>query len=163
VGELNRGFKLAMLGTRHGRLANAGRTLGLARWALDKAVAYAKVRRAFDVTLAEHQTIRNYLAESAIELYSARATALDCAGRIDNGADGRSEVSMIKVYATQVAFKVIDRAMQIHGGMGLTNETELSDAWMNTRVTRITEGTNEIQMRSIAASLLSGRIDLGFV
>jgi butyryl-CoA dehydrogenase len=163
VGEVNRGFNLAMLGTRHGRLANAGRTLGLARWALDKAVAYAKTRKTFDVALADHQTIRNYLAESAIDLYSGRTMALDCAGRIDNGADGRSEVSMVKVYTTQVAFKVIDRAMQIHGGMGLANETELSDAWMNTRMTRITEGANEIQMRSIAAYLLSGRIDLGFV
>ena len=163
VGELNRGFRLAMLGTRHGRLANAGRTLGLARWALDKAVAYAKVRKTFGVPLAEHQTIRNYLAESAIDLYSARAMALDCAQRIDSGEGGRSEVSMVKVYATQVAFDVIDRAMQIHGGMGLANETELTGAWMNTRMTRITEGSNEIQMRSIAAHLLSGRIDLGFI
>ena len=145
VGEVNRGFSLAMLGTRHGRLANAGRTSGLARWALDKAVAYAKIRKTFEVALAEHQTIRNYLAESAIDLYSARAMALDCAGRIDNGADGRAEVSMVKVYATQVAFRVIDRAMQIHGGMGLTNETELSDAWMNTRMTRSPRGQMNIQ------------------
>jgi len=128
-----------------------------------EAVAYAKTRKTFDAPLAEHQTIRNYLAESAIDLYSGRTMALDCAERIDNGADGRSEVSMVKVYTTQVAFKVIDRAMQIHGGMGLANETELHDAWMNTRMTRITEGSNEIQMRSIAAYLLSGRIDLGFV
>jgi acyl-CoA dehydrogenase len=163
VGDVDQGFKLAMLGTRHGRLANAGRTLGLARWALEKAVDYSKIRRTFGATLAEHQTVQNYLAESATDLYAGRAMALDCAERIDNGADGRAEVSMVKVFTTQAAFKVIDRAMQIHGGMGMANETHLTDAWMNTRMTRVAEGANEIQIRMVAAQLLAGRIDLGFL
>jgi len=163
VGEVDEGFKLALLGIRHGRLANAGRTLGLARWALDKAVTFAKTRKAFGVTISEHQTIQNYLAESAIDLYAGRAMALDCATRIDNGEDARAEVSMVKAFTTKVAFTSIDRSMQVHGALGLANETGLTEAWMNTRMTHVAEGTNEIQLRSIAQLLLSGRVNLGFM
>jgi acyl-CoA dehydrogenase len=163
VGKVDEGFKLALLGIRHGRLANAGRTLGLARWALDKAVNFAKTRKAFGVTISEHQTIQNYLAESAVDLYAGRAMALDCATRIDNGEDARAEVSMVKAFTTKVAFTSIDRSMQVHGALGLANETGLTEAWMNTRMTHVAEGTNEIQLRSIAQLLLSGRINLGFM
>jgi acyl-CoA dehydrogenase len=163
VGKVDDGFKLAMLGTRHGRLANAGRTLGLARWALDKAVKFAKERQTFGVPIAEHQTIQNYLAESAVDLYAGRAMALDCATRIDRGEDARAEVSMVKAFTTKVAFTCIDRAMQVHGALGLANETGLTEAWMNTRMTHVAEGTNEIQLRSIAQLLLSDRINLGFI
>jgi acyl-CoA dehydrogenase len=162
VGDIDQGFKLAMLGVRHGRLANAGRTLGLARWALDKAVKFAKNRQAFGVPIAEHQTIQNYLAESAVDLYAGRAMALDCATRIDRGEDARAEVSMVKAFTTKVAFTSIDRSMQIHGALGLANDTGLTEAWMNTRMTHVAEGTNEIQLRSIAQLLLSDRINLGF-
>jgi acyl-CoA dehydrogenase len=163
VGEVNEGFKLAMLGVRHGRMANAGRTLGLARWALDLAAEYAKVRVTFGKTLSQHQTIQNYLGESARDLYAGRAMALDCARRIDQGEECRAEVSMVKLFTTQVAYAAIERCMQIHGAMGLANETHLTDAWMGTKMTHVAEGASEIQLRSIAQQLLAGRIDLGFV
>lgn len=163
IGEVDRGFSLAMLGVRHGRMANTGRTLGLARWALGLATEYAKVRKTFGKTLSEHQTIQNYLAESARDLYAARCMALDCAARIDAGEDCRAEVSMVKLFTTEVAYTAIDRCMQIHGGMGLSNELGLTDAWMNTRMTHVAEGASEIQLRSIAQQLLAGKIDLGFV
>jgi acyl-CoA dehydrogenase len=70
---------------------------------------------------------------------------------------------MVKVFTTQVAFKAIDRCMQIHGGMGLANETHLTDAWINTRMTWVAEGATEIQLRQIAAAQLNGKIDLGFL
>ncbi len=162
VGEVNRGFDLAMLGVRHGRMANAGRTLGQARWALEKAIDYAKVRRTFGKTLSEHQTIQNYLAECGTKLYAARAMALDCGRKADEGRDVRTEVSMLKLFATRAAFEVIDTSMQIHGAMGFANETHLFEAWCQARMTHVTEGTNEIQLRHIAKNILKGRVDLSF-
>jgi len=162
VGELNRGFDLAMLGVRHGRMANAGRTLGQARWAMEKAIEYAKVRVAFGQPIAEHQTIQNYLAEAATKLYAARMMALDCGRKADEGRDVRSEISMLKLFATRSAFEVIDKCMQIHGAMGLVNETHIFEAWCQARMTHVTEGTNEIQLRHIAKNLLKGRVDLSF-
>jgi acyl-CoA dehydrogenase len=162
VGEVDRGFDLAMLGVRHGRLANAGRTIGLARWAMDKAIDYAKVRRAFGKTIAEHQTIQNYLAENTAKLYAARAMAVDCAIKADEGRDVRTEASIVKLFCTRAAFEIIDSCMQIHGGMGFANETKLYAAWIQARQCFVTEGTNEIQLRSIAQNLLKGRVDLSF-
>ncbi|MBV9509946.1 MAG: acyl-CoA dehydrogenase, partial [Caulobacteraceae bacterium] len=162
VGEVDKGFDLAMLGVRHGRLANAGRTIGLARWAMDMAVDYAKVRKTFGQTLAEHQTIQNYLAENATKLYAARAMAVDCATKADAGRDVRTEASIVKLYATRSAFEIIDSCMQIHGGMGFANETKLYAAWIQARQCFVTEGPNEIQLRSIAQNLLKGRVDLSF-
>ena len=69
---------------------------------------------------------------------------------------------MVKAFTTRAAFRIIDRCMQVHGGMGLANETKLVEAWFNTRSTHVTEGPNEIQLRSIAQSLLRGRVDLAF-
>jgi acyl-CoA dehydrogenase len=162
VGEVDRGFDLAMLGVRHGRLANAGRTLGQARWCLEKAIDYAKVRRTFGKTLSEHDTIRTYLAESAMELYAARMMALDAAAKCDTDRDVRGEVSMLKVFATRTAFSVINRCIQVLGGMGIANETHMIEALFQARTTWIVEGTNEIQLRTVARSLLEGKFDLSF-
>jgi len=162
VGELNRGFDLAMLGVRHGRLANCGRTLGTARWAMEKAIDYAKVRRTFGAPLSEHQTIQNYIAEAATKLYAGRLMCLDAATKADEGRDVRTEVSMCKSYCTQAAFEIVDKCMQIHGGMGLANETRLYQALNQARMTHVTEGTNEIQKRQIAQNIFKGRVDLSF-
>ena len=162
VGELHRGFDLAMLGVKHGRISNAAMTIGMARWAMDKAIAYANIRKTFGKTLAEHQTIQNYLAESVIKLYAARMMALDCAAKADAGRDVRSEISMLKLFATRSGYEVIDKCIQIHGGMGIANETGLFDALCMTRLTQIGEGASEIQLRSIAQQLLRGRVDMTF-
>jgi acyl-CoA dehydrogenase len=162
VGELHRGFDLAMLGVRHGRLANCGRSLGTARWAMDKALAYAQVRRTFGSAIADHQTIRNYLAEAATKLYAGRMMALDAATKADQGREVRDEVSMAKLFCTRAGYEVIDTCIQIHGGMGVATETKLYDAFTMARVLHIVEGANEIQLRSIAQNMLRGRVDLSF-
>ena len=69
---------------------------------------------------------------------------------------------MPKLFATRSAFEVIDKCMQIHGAMGLANETHIFEAWCQARMTHVTEGTNEIQLRQIAKNLLKGRVDLSF-
>jgi len=162
VGEVGKGFDLAMLGVRHGRMSNAGRALGLSRWAMDKTLDYAKIRRTFGKTLGEHQTIQNYLAENAVKLYAGRLMALDCAAKADEGRDVRGEVSMVKLFCTRAGYEIIDKCIQIHGGMGLVNETNLFDALCVTRVMQIAEGATEIQFRSIAQLLSQGRVDLEF-
>jgi len=162
IGKVGEGFKVAMSGVRHGRLNHAGRSLGLARWALEKTIDYARLRKTFGKTLSQHQTIQNYLAECAIKLYAGRSMALDCAEKADRGQDVRGEISMLKLFCTNAAWEIVDTCMQIHGGMGLANETRLYDALFVLRVMRVAEGATEIQMRSVGQMLADGRLDLSF-
>lgn len=162
VGELDQGFALAMLGVRHGRLSNAARNLGFARWAMEKTVEYAKIRRTFGKPIGEHQAVQLYLAENAMKIYAGRSMALDAAGKVDQGHDARDEVSMVKAFVTKNCYEIFDKCMQIHGGMGISNETKLIDAWFMSRLNQIAEGATEIQYRQIAQGLMTGRLDLEF-
>ena len=162
IGEEGKGLQLAMSGVRHGRLNHVGRSLGLARWALEKSIDYAKLRKTFARPIAEHQTIQNYIAECATKLYAMRCMALDCATKSDEGLDVRGEVSLAKLYCTNAAYEIVDTCIQIHGGMGVANETRLCEALFSTRLMRVAEGTTEIQLRTAAQLILSGRLDLSF-
>ena len=162
IGELHKGLDLAMSGVKHGRLNHIGRSLGLARWSLEKAIDYAKIRKTFGKPIAEHQTIQNYIAECATKLYAMRCMALDCATKSDAGQEVRGEVSLAKLFCTNAAFEIVDTCMQIHGGMGVANETKLCEAFFSTRLMRVAEGTHEIQLRTAARLILGGRLDLGF-
>jgi len=159
VGDVDRGFDLAMLGATQGRLYNIARSIGLSRWALEKATAYAKQRWASGKPISEHQGIQFMLADMATEIYAARSMGLDCAARATAGQDVRREAAMAKLFATNTAFQVFDRAMQIHGAMGLTNEMRLHEGWTTTRAIRIADGTDEILRRTIARELLKGSTD----
>jgi acyl-CoA dehydrogenase len=127
LGELNRGFELAMMGATRGRFYNTARSVGLSRWALERSVEYANVRRTMGKPIGEHQSIQNLLADCATEIYAARMMGLDCVRRAEAGQDVRREAAMAKLFATNAATRTFDRAMQIHGGMGLTNETRLHE------------------------------------
>jgi len=162
VGELDKGFSLAMLGVRHGRLSNAARNLGFARWAMEKTIDYAKIRKTFGKPIGEHQAVQMYLAENAIKMYAARSMALDAAAKVDLGFDVRDEVSMVKAFTTKSCYEIFDKCIQIHGGMGIANETRLVDAWFMSRINQIAEGATEIQYRAIAQGLLAGRTNLEF-
>ncbi|MFN0146976.1 MAG: acyl-CoA dehydrogenase family protein [Dehalococcoidia bacterium] len=160
VGDLDRGFDLAMMGATSGRFYNAARSVGLSRWALECAVSYAKTRWASGKPIAEHQAIQLMLADSATEIYAARSMGLDCATRADAGQDTRREAAMAKLFATNTAVRVFDRAIQVHGGMGVTNELRLHEGWKTVRTLRIADGTDEILKRTITRELLKG--NLGF-
>lgn len=153
VGELDNGFALALRGVNTGRLYNAGRCVGLARWALDQAVDYAVQRETFGRAIIEHQGVSFQLADSATEIYAGDAMARDCTRRLDSGEAGVNEVNMVKLFTTEMAARVVDRCMQVHGAMGLTNELKLYDAWHQARLARIADGSSEILRRSIASSL----------
>jgi acyl-CoA dehydrogenase len=158
VGDLDRGFALAIGGVSLGRMYNAGRCVGLARWALEKATDYASQRRAFGQTIANYQGVSFMLADSAMEIYAARTMSLDCGRRLDAGENARKELAMVKAYATEMCFRVYDRAMQVHGGMGLTNELRLYDGWHQARIVRLADGSGEVMRRNIASALFHGDV-----
>ena len=160
LGEVGRGLAVAMDGVNAGRMGMAASCLGLALWALDQAVEYAKVRKTFGVAIAEHQAIQLMLADSAMDIYAAKTMIQNCAWRIDNGQSATAQVSMVKAFSTEMLGRVMDRSIQIHGGMGLTNELRLEEGYRFARVMRIPDGTGEIQRRTIARQLLTGQADL---
>jgi acyl-CoA dehydrogenase len=159
VGDLNDGLALAVEGVSLGRLYNAGRGVGLSRWALGQATEYAKARKTFGNAISDYQAIQFMLAESAMEIYAAWTMAMDCARRLDAGEKLTKQVAMVKAYSTDITFNVMDRCMQIHGGMGLVNETRIQAGWHQARISRIADGSAEIMRRNIARALLAG--DLG--
>jgi acyl-CoA dehydrogenase len=154
VGELHRGFDLALAGVSTGRIYNAGRCVGLARWALEKSAEYANQRVAFGQPIAEYQGISFALADSATEIYAAHTMSVDCSRRLDRGETAVEQVSMVKLYTTEMCSRVYERCMQAHGGMGLTNEMKLYDGWHQARYVRIADGSAEIMRRNIARSIL---------
>ena len=160
LGEVGRGLAVAMDGVNAGRMGMAASCLGLARWALDQAVDYAKVRKTFGVPIAEHQAIQLMLADSAMDIYAAKTMIQNCAWRLDSGHAATAQVSMVKAFSTEMLGRVMDRSIQIHGGMGLTNELRLEEGYRFARVMRIPDGTGEIQRRTIARQLLTGQADL---
>ncbi|WP_144730830.1 acyl-CoA dehydrogenase family protein [Extensimonas perlucida] len=160
LGEVGRGLQVAMDGVNTGRMGMAASCLGLARWALDQATEYAKVRKTFGVPIAEHQAIQFMLAESAMDIYAAKNMIQNCAWRLDTGRNATAQVSMVKAFSTEMLGRVMDRSIQIHGGMGLTNELRLEEGYRYARVMRIPDGTAEIQRRTIARQLLGGHVDL---
>jgi alkylation response protein AidB-like acyl-CoA dehydrogenase len=160
VGSLNDGFKIGLLGVSLGRVYNTARAVGLGRWALEKALDYAKQREAFGQKIAEYQGVTFPLAESAMELHAAHLMGLNAAQLLDRGERAIKELSMTKAYAVEVGFRAVDRAMQTHGAIGFTNELHLTHAWHDLRVINVADGTNEILRRTIAQRLLAGDTEL---
>ena len=161
IGEVDRGFANAMRGINTGRLGMSGKCIGSAQWALNKAVSYANMRKTFGKPIGEYQMIQAMLAESAMDIYAARNMALHCAWKIEtSNKTPTKEISMVKAFSTEMMGRVYDRAIQIHGGVGLSNELGLEEGYREARRMRIPDGTSEIHRRTIAKSLLKG--DLTF-
>jgi alkylation response protein AidB-like acyl-CoA dehydrogenase len=160
VGELHKGFEIAMLGVSLGRLYNAARGVGLGRWALEMAFDYAKVRQAFGRPISEYQGVTFPLAESAMEVHAAHLMSRNVAQLLDAGLPATKELSMTKAYSVQVGARAVDRVIQTHGAMGLTNEMYLTDAYVILRKVNIADGTNQIMNRTIVRRMLDGDVDL---
>ncbi len=158
LGDVNQGLKVAMRGVNTGRLGLSATCIGLARWALVQAVEYAKVRRTFGKPIGDHQAVQILLAESATEIYAAETMLMDCALKLERGEKALAETSMVKLHCTDAANRVFDRCIQVHGGMGLTNELRLEAGYRFTRSMRIPDGTSEIQRRTIARDLLANGV-----
>jgi acyl-CoA dehydrogenase len=139
------------------RVQIAAWCIGRAQRALDMMCEYAGQRKTFGVPLAERQTVQNWVADGAMRLHAARLMTYEAAARIDRGEEARAQVSMIKVFATEMAWDIIDNAMQLFGGMGMTRELPLAQMANQTRLARVYEGPNEIHRWVVARELLGLR------
>jgi acyl-CoA dehydrogenase len=155
VGNEGDGFKLAMETMDTFRASVGAAACGMARRALDQAVRYSSNRKQFGRLLCEHQLVQAKLADMITELDAARLLVYRAAYAKDNGADRITrEASEAKLFATEAAFRIIDNAVQIHGGAGLVSGTVVERLYRDVRALRIYEGTSEIQKLVIAGQLL---------
>jgi acyl-CoA dehydrogenase len=146
------GFMIAQARLGPGRIHHCMRAIGMAERALALMVERVKARVAFGRPLAEQGTVREMIARSRIEIDQARLYVLKTADLIDKyGAKGaRTEISAIKVAAPQVALDVIDRAIQVHGGAGVSGDTPLASFWAHARTLRIVDGPDAVHLRGVA-------------
>ncbi|MGB9735018.1 MAG: acyl-CoA dehydrogenase family protein [bacterium] len=154
LGGVGNGFRIAMKTLNEGRLSAAASAIGIGERLLNMGIEYSKMRKQFGKPIAEFEAIQWMLADSATELYAADRMLADAAHRFDRGEDIRLQSSMTKLFATESAFKVADRILQLHGGMGFMKETKVERMFRDIRAYRIFEGTSEIQRFMIARELL---------
>ncbi|RKQ35722.1 acyl-CoA dehydrogenase family protein [Oceanobacillus halophilus] len=154
LGEIGEGFQLFKEWAAYGRIKMAATCLGMAQRALDMSIRYAKQRETFGKALSTRQAVQWMLVDSAVDIKTARLLTYETAWKLERGEDVIEEASMCKLHATEMAFKVLDRSIQIHGGMGLTKELPLERWFRDIRVMRIVEGATEIQKFIIARKML---------
>lgn len=159
LGRIGDGFKLAMAALDGGRIGIASQAVGVAQAALDAATSYAKDRRQFGQAIANFQAIQNMLADAATQLDAARLLTLRAAFLKQQGQPFSARAAMAKLYASEMAGRVCDMALQVHGGYGYTEEFPVERYLRDARVQRIYEGTSEIQRIVIARSLLKEFVD----
>ena len=155
LGEEGMGFRVAMMALDGGRIGISAQAIGIGTAALEAAVAYAKDRQAFGRPIAEFQAIQWMLADSRTELEAARLLCLRAATLKERGAAFTREASISKLFSSEAANRVCNRAVQIHGGYGYTREFPVERYLRDVRITTIYEGTSEIQRMVIARSVLS--------
>jgi len=143
------------LGTR--RVQMAAWSIGMAQRALEMICEYAPQRKTFGLPLSERQAIQWWVADAATRIHACRLMTYDCAWKLDQGRDVRQEISMIKAYATEMAWEVVDRAMQTFGAMGMTKEMPLQLMASKIRTMRIYDGPTEVHKWVVARNLLGTR------
>jgi acyl-CoA dehydrogenase len=161
LGGVGEGFRIAQKRLGPGRIHHVMRWLGQMQRAFELMCAYSLERKAFGGALAEKQTIQNWIAESAAEIQACRLMTLQAAHRLDEGDEARVEVSLIKFYAARVLNDVIDRAVQVHGGLGVTDDTPLAVMWRMARGARIYDGADEVHKMVVARRILRAFEDGG--
>jgi acyl-CoA dehydrogenase len=160
LGEVGGGFRLIMNTVAGIRLCHIGaRSVGLATRILSMCVDYANERRQFGSKIGEFQMVQKMIADSATEIFAARNMVLNAAWELDQGHENRAKISMVKLFASEMAGRVADRGVQIFGGMGFCKEMPLERFYRDTRVLRIFDGTSEIHRMLIARELLKSGID----
>ena len=155
LGERGQGFKLAMGALNVVRLAQVGaRAVGKASHVLERMVSYANERRQFDTKIGDFQMVQQMLADSVIEINAARWMVYQAAWMLDQGLDAREPIAMVKVHAAETLGRVVDRAVQVFGGMGFCKELPIERYYRDARIYRIFDGTSEIHRGVIAKSVL---------
>lgn len=160
LGQVGQGFELAMRWIGRGRWIIPARAIGAAQRLLEMAIEHARTRVAFGHPIADYQAIQWMIADSAVELESARWLTLHAAWRTERGLDARHACSIAKLQGSIMANEVVDRVLQIHGGLGYSRELPIERWYRELRLLRIFEGTDEIQRRTIARNLIRGHISV---
>ena len=154
IGKQGDGWTQAMKTLNSGRIGIAAGAVGVAKAALDAATKYVKERKAFGRPIGDFQLIREMIAQSAVEIDAARLLTLRAAHMRDMGLDNTLEVSMAKLFGAQMAQRVTDWAIQVHGGYGFSGEFDVERFYRDARILGLYEGTNEIQKLVIAERIL---------
>jgi alkylation response protein AidB-like acyl-CoA dehydrogenase len=154
LGEPGDGFRIAQRRLGPGRIHHCMRWLGQAQRAFELMCTYALKRETFGSTLAEKQTVQNWIADSAAEIQAARLLTMHAAAKIDEGSEARVEISLIKFFGAKVLHDVIDRAIQTHGARGVSGDTPLESMYRNARAARIYDGPDEVHRMVVARRIL---------
>lgn len=157
LGEEGKGFSFAEEWLVHERAPYAAATIGLGQAALDMAIEWAAQRETFGARLADRQAVQWMLADSEIELRAARLLVYEAAWKADRGEESKLEASICKVFGTETAGRVVDRCIQVFGGMGVSKELPLERWYRELRIKRIGEGPSEVHRMVVARNLLGGR------
>ena len=157
LGEVGKGYAPMQLRLRTRRLEMGSTCIGIARRALDMMCEHAKQRETFGVKLAERQAIQWWIADISTRMHACRLMVHDAAEKTDRGDDIRHEASMIKVFATEMAYEACDHAMQTLGALGMTLELPLNALSQKARLMRMYEGPSEVHRQSIARRVLGLR------
>ena len=156
VGEEGQGFANAQRWLSEGRIRHGARACGVAERCLDMALDYTKQRKTFGEPLSEKQGVQWILADCFTELHATKLMVRDAAVKLDAGEDARAETFMVKVYGDEMGFRVADRCLQLHGGIGLTTALPLEKLWRDQRSFMITEGPTEVLRTALAKLILRG-------
>jgi acyl-CoA dehydrogenase len=157
VGDEGQGFALAGDFLVAGRITYGAGPVGIAQLALEQAIEWVQQREVFGSTLADKQGIQWMIADSEIELRAARLLIYQAAWKADLGQDVKVDASIAKLYATETAFRVLDRCVQMFGALGLSAEAPLERWFRDLRVKRLGEGATEVQRMVVARHLLQRR------
>jgi len=153
-GQVGTGFRTALGALDIGRVSLAAGAVGSSQHLLELAIEHSKRRQQFGKPIAANQAIQWMLADSAVEIHAARLMVYDAAWKLDQKKRASLEAAMVKVYASEMANRVVDRVLQIHGGMGYMKDSPVERAYRDARILRIYEGTSEVQRMIIAEELL---------
>ena len=154
MGEVGKGYKIAIETLNEGRIAIGSQMIGLARGALDHALAYAKQRKQFGKTISEFQGVQFQLAKMAVEVEAARLLVYNAARLRDAGQPFVTEAAMAKYYSSEIAEKVASKAIEVLGGVGVTRDYPVEKLYRDAKIGRIYEGTSNMQLLTIAKKLL---------
>jgi len=153
IGEEGQGYKIALSGLEGGRIGIASQSVGMARAAFEAALAYAKERESFGTQIFDHQAVQFRLAEMAMQIEAARQLILHAASMKDAGVPCLKEAAMAKLFASEMAERVVSSAMQVFGGYGYVADFPVERIYRDVRVCQIYEGTSDIQKILIARAL----------
>ncbi len=159
LGEEGQGLRLALAALGGGRVSLAGFAIGGAERCLEMAKSYLKQRATFGKELAHRQAMQTMIVEMAIDIHAAKLMVYDCASAVDRGEDTRLESAMVKVFATEMAFKAADRTLQIHGGIGYSKDLPLEMLFRDLRLRRIVDGPTELLNWYMARQILDMRLE----